>query len=769
MDKIIAMLAGFTALACMTSVCVAAENINAAIAQTQKLLEDNKGPAALVYIDAFIKTQPENAAALAERALVYGKLEKYDEALQDANRAIAIAPGLAVAYANRAAIYILTKKYEDAYNDSNKALSLNPKLATAYGMRALVYERLEKYQLDIDDCGKAIALEPKTARFYDYRATAFRKMGEYQKALTDCNRAISLAPRRFQAHIERGYTYLLQRNLSKALDDYNTAIGIFPRSANAYALRADVYRDLGQYQKQIDDLSQAIKLKPKKASFYDQRSHAHYLLGHLEDTLRDCDSTLAIEPDSPAANRAADACDEFGQYDKAIAYRTKAISAGPKNIYSWSGRAKDYELLGKFDLAKADWQKAFEQATAEEKHNIQTCNPLIDFKNFTGKSIKESIEAQLKEKPVILDFHYDEGGHICVPAKINGHALQLMLDTGCGHSDLWQAAMPGIADAERLKIKGTMASGKETEYGFFRAQEIKLGHLTIPDAAMESHEGLSHHKTLSGFLGGNILENMVVTIDYDRKKVILASSNKASGAKNLVTRPMRVSSHRPYCPITLDGHLTVSAILDTGNPSNISADAVLKPLLPVQVDYAEQTSGPWLGQLSTARLRFKSLACGEAVFSSPIIDVFPAAQASSAAKDIILGNPFLSRFRTVTFDYPGRKIIFETGGAQHNSASNLYWEGRYYLSHSQLQSAIDSFTRALALDSEFGLDCYFYRGRCYGLLKQYDKALSDANSVIKIEASAPWGYRLRSFAYDGLGQKEQAEKDREIERKFSVK
>jgi hypothetical protein len=203
------------------------------------------------------------------------------------------------------------------------------------------------------------------------------------------------------------------------------------------------------------------------------------------------------------------------------------------------------------------------------------------------------------------------------------------------------------------------ANGKEYSAGFFRTQNAKLGHSTLKRLAMGVEDGLIGHKTLSGFLGGNVLENFVVTIDYEMKQLILTSAFKHSGADNLIMQPMTVRTHRPYSTINLNGKLDVTALIDTGCPFNMSADWLSEPILSNKLSYKQKISGPWLGSLNSECIQLDSLGLGAASFKGVTLHVFPAAEAPQAAREVVLGNDFLRRFKAVTFDYPGRRVILE--------------------------------------------------------------------------------------------------------------
>ena len=726
----------------------------------------------LAVVVVFALSQPNIAAAapstdLLKEAQALLEQHKTDAALACLNTLIKKQPKNALAYANRAGIYVGTQRYHDALNDSTKAISLQPRLALAFALRGLAYEGLESYRREIEECSKAIALDSKNYRYYLYRATAYRNLEQYQNAINDCNKALRLTSKA-EPYIERGHAYGGQNKYEKAVADYTAAIKVAPQ-ASIYLRRAHMYQHLGQYQKQILDLTAAAHIDPRSAKTYEQRGSVYYRLGQLQNAIADCRTAMKLDPNSGAACfTAADSYEELGSYDKALELRTKILGLDTKDAYSWNARAKVYERLGKHELAIADWRKANELARPGERLRMQGCSPLIDFNKLSAveRRPQDRIADQIRSRPVVLPFEYDTGGHFYVPAQVNGNSLRLMLDTGCGHSDIWKQAMPGVAEINKTRLRGTSANGNEYNYATFRARDLKLGDLTLSNVAMNVDDGLVGHKTISGFLGGNILENFVVTVDYRNKQVILANSFEQNKSKNTVVLPVTIHEHHPHCRVRLDGKLEVSALLDTGCPFSMSADSLLQPILSRKLNYKEKISGPWLGELSSESVRLKTVGVGVANFEAPIFDVYPAAEAPLAASGIILGNDFLSRFKTVTFDYPSRRIILEPNETGSESAQSLRREGHFYLARKEDQRAIGSFTKAMALDSELSGDCTFGRAVAFANLKKFQQALADCNALIKLEPKGS-SYGLRSWVYGRSGRYDLAEKDYQIEKKLN--
>jgi tetratricopeptide (TPR) repeat protein len=91
------------------------------------------------------------------RGTELGKLERYDEAVADFSKAIAIHP-FDYVYGNRATAYYFMGNYQQALRDYDSAIALDPDNANSYYGRALTYRALGGFAAAQEDLRKSCAL-----------------------------------------------------------------------------------------------------------------------------------------------------------------------------------------------------------------------------------------------------------------------------------------------------------------------------------------------------------------------------------------------------------------------------------------------------------------------------------------------------------------------------------------------------------------------------------------------------------------------------------
>lgn len=547
-----------------------------------------------------------------------------------------------------------------------------------------------------------------------------------------------------------GLRYFRRSEFQKAVSTYTTILKTHPKSFEGHVLRADAYGRLYQFNEQIKDLSVAIQLSPERPDLYVKRVKAYYQLKLIQSALCDLDLVKKLGLPSYESYRiAANAYEELGLYGKAVECRTHLIAMKTGRVMQLRLRAKDYELLGQLELARKDRQDAANSAKASEKYDTQLCSPLVDLEKPTLSSSADIVDKQLNAGSVILPFHYDQYGAICIPVQANGNALELMLDTGCQHTSLWRKALPLVYNGSRIQETSTL-NGENYKSRFLRVRELKLGDLVLPHMPIEIVSGLEENTILSGFLGGNILENLVLTIDYSKKEVVFASAFDSHDLKKALVVPMIVRDHRPYCDIRLNGNLNLVALVDTGSTANIASDYSLKSILPKKFDFTDVVSGPSI-IAPIAYLKLSGLEIGTKSFESPIFAIFSKKGSPDFTTEPVIGNTFLSKFNRVTFDYPGRKLIFEYDSENSQSALGFMEQGRFYSGMNERQQAVEAYRKAFNLDKDFVARGRFLMAMEFKQLKEYKNALQELDQAILLDSNNPRLHSERAGIHRILG------------------
>lgn len=724
-------------------------------------MEEKRYDDALADIDNAIKIDSRLPEPYMVRAFIHENQGKFAEEIEDCTNAIALEPKMSKAYLVRALAHRQLKQYKEALSDATAAIKLSPRSVKPYIESAYIHKMSGDIKSSIADYTTAIANAatlPRTtetkstlSEAYVLRAEAYAENKQSAKSIADLTEAVKLAPNALALLRQRGHAYFNTKQYQKALDDYTKVIDNSPHDASQYSWRADTYEQLGQYHKQIDDLSMALSLRPLHSKLVQKRAYAFYRVGMLKEALEDCSLADGLEQNSTDQDYTASYVHEDrGDYTKALDYKTKILDGEKTSAYAWSNRGRIHQLLGNFEQAAKDRYKAHEIATASERAEFQSCSNLLNFKSAEPQHPEQDLREKLAVAPVVLPLHYDGGGHIRLPAKINGKELELMLDTGCGHSDIWQDKLGDIAKPDEITITASMANGKEFKHGIAKVDTLQLGPIELHDVRLSIVDGLPKHQYLSGFLGGNLLEHMVVTINYQKKQVTLSSSAKPYKSETAIVVPIMVRNHLPECMVKINDEIERLALIDTGCPYGMAPHALIKPVLNTPLNFDETITGPWLGEIKSKKVPLMRIALGAKSFDGVIFDVYKEDEAVNAAHQIVLGNDFLSCFKTVTFDYAGRQLILEPAEPGFKSALTLYHEGRFSLSREKYEETIEHFTKSIALEPEMKEDCYYYRAKAYMGLKQYKLALEDLNTLIKNNPKAAWAYYQRARVYDEL-------------------
>lgn len=203
----------------------------------------------------------------------------------------------------------------------------------------------------------------------------------------------------------------------------------------------------------------------------------------------------------------------------------------------------------------------------------------------------------------------------------------------------------------RLKIEGIELSGYEF--------------IALPLQKLQAFWG----RKLDGILGGNILKEFVVTIDYQNRHVILADrlADKKGKPKGYCL-PMSVMGTTPLVQVHVVRHgdatpITGRFIVDTGARQSFFNTPFVRrhALLKQSGRLIENITGYGLGGLIVEKVgRVASIDLGGARLLNPVMQISANDDGpnSSSLFDGIIGADLLSRF-TAVFDFFGQNLYLE--------------------------------------------------------------------------------------------------------------
>jgi tetratricopeptide (TPR) repeat protein len=154
-----------------------------------------------------IDSQPSTAAGFRDRARSLILEEKFDLAVKDLDKVLAMRGQDSDAVVLRALACGATGDLRGAIADANRAIELNRTASRAFSVRALAWLGLGECDRAIKDMNEVIALDPDDVDAYYQRAHIRFTMGDSESALQDVEQAESLS----SEHLESLLKYRTER------------------------------------------------------------------------------------------------------------------------------------------------------------------------------------------------------------------------------------------------------------------------------------------------------------------------------------------------------------------------------------------------------------------------------------------------------------------------------------------------------------------------------------------------------------------------------
>ncbi|MBL1138301.1 MAG: tetratricopeptide repeat protein, partial [Chloroflexi bacterium] len=325
--------------------------------------------------------------------------EKYDDALEAFDRAVALIPEGRAMDVQAGWLYTLRgRSYEElgdhaaALVEYDTAASLLPDWGGPLTFAASAASFAADFEGAISRATQALDIgldtplmdEADVADFeilaYVIRSGAHHYLyvtgdprGDIEQAKADMDAAIALAeglraidPDYVTADLyaQRAGIWELMGNREAALADYDTALEQMPDSAAIYIMRGIYYHIAEEYDLALADFSRAIELDPNDADAFRNRASTYIDVEEWDLALSDINRSIELDP-TYGANYGyrANIYYSLGQYEAAIADFTTTLDLTPdftdvERAITYAARGAAYLQMGNFEASLSDFDQA---------------------------------------------------------------------------------------------------------------------------------------------------------------------------------------------------------------------------------------------------------------------------------------------------------------------------------------------------------------------------------------------------------------------------
>jgi predicted O-linked N-acetylglucosamine transferase (SPINDLY family) len=358
----------------------ASNSTQAKLAQAIDLQNKGEPKKASTLFLQVLKSQPDNIFALYSLAAIESNGGNHTVALNYATRAVTVNPKFAQALLARSVILYKLGKFDEALVDIDKALALEPTLDAAQAHKeAINTAKASGLVATPAIAGPSAELNTKALQLQD--------QGKLAEAEQLFRTVLEKYPNDFVALYSLGVIATRNGQSDLALNWLTHAVQSSPDNAMAHYALATTLQSLALYEQALEEFDKALAINPKYMEAYNNKATLLHSMNRQLDAIKALEEALAVSPqDQKSLSNKGYLLTEFKQNALAASVFKHLLTLNPDYEY-----AEGLHALAR--LHSCDWtdfeankQRIIEGVRAKK----QVCNP------FALMAISDSAEDHMK-------------------------------------------------------------------------------------------------------------------------------------------------------------------------------------------------------------------------------------------------------------------------------------------------------------------------------------------------------------------------------------
>jgi tetratricopeptide (TPR) repeat protein len=363
-------------------------NLEAFQARAALRLQQNDVEGAIADLELVLLKDPTNEAVATAVVIKLSELDRVEDALKLITKSLTAQPNEGL-YRLRAALYRSEKKYEQALSDLNKAIAMQPKDVDALIQRAEIALEREDVKSAKEDFRSALKIAPQAINAQQaiaLRADIAMHENRLADAINDFKLLVERDPGNIFRRMQLANAYSVDKRPRKAIDVMSAILDTDPKNTLALRTRGDTLLSVGDHIAAVQDYEKAIEaignIELIEADER-QRSDAAAIYNNLSwvlatspnDAVRD--GKRAVELGEKAAELSeykeahilstlAAGYAEAGDFEKAIEWSTKSVEIG---------REEEHAQIEQLELELESYRKG--EAWREKQETEENVVPIL--------------------------------------------------------------------------------------------------------------------------------------------------------------------------------------------------------------------------------------------------------------------------------------------------------------------------------------------------------------------------------------------------------